>query len=139
MSTDVLAVYGALMPSGTEDVQNGVQVGIRQQAPGEHLALWQQVDEILRASVGPVGFRHPDVAVSELSPWTREATSTFLLTVAPDVIVSPREYQERYSGIDLEHFRNRMPAELFAAFVRYMGLIPGHPDLDVSQIATIPE
>jgi len=45
--------------------------------------------------------------------------------VYPGYWVSSTEYERRFKGVDLEHFRNVLPFELFKAYVRTMGSIHG--------------
>jgi hypothetical protein len=59
--------------------------------------------------------------------------------VAPGIVMSSDEYQERFQDIDLEQVRKRMNPEIFKAFVRYMGLIPGDPRVNIAQISSIPD
>jgi hypothetical protein len=59
--------------------------------------------------------------------------------VAPDFYVKKSEYQRRFGEIDLEFYRRQMPPELFAAFVRHMGVVPGSPGLDVVELTTLPD
>ena len=46
-----------------------------------------------------------------------------MIEVCPGYEVTEDEYQERYDGIDLEHYRKNMTPELFAAFVRNIGIL----------------
>ena len=61
------------------------------------------------------------------------------MVVAPGIVVGGEEYQQRYGGIDLEQYRQQMSPELFKAFVRHIGRIPGTPDLELGDIVTTPE
>lgn len=61
------------------------------------------------------------------------------IEVAPGVMVWDDEYEERFGWLDLEQYKQRMSPELFKVFVRHMGAIPGHPDLDVCKLCEIPE
>lgn len=45
--------------------------------------------------------------------------------IYPGYRVSPTEYERRFKGVDLDHFREVMPLNLFKAFVRTMGSIEG--------------
>ena len=53
-----------------------------------------------------------------------------MIEVCPGYEVTEDEYQERYDGIDLEHYRKNMTPELFAAFVRGIGLVEAIGELD---------
>lgn len=70
-----------------------------------------------------VGYGYCDAIAYRI---VKEAT----VVVAPGIMVSPQEYEQRYQGIDLTSIRQRMPPDLFRDFVRYIGSIPGHPDTD---------
>ncbi len=59
--------------------------------------------------------------------------------VAPNYFVKKSEYQRRFGEIDLEYYRQRMSPELFTAFVRHMGVVPGSPGLDVVELTTLPD
>ena len=61
------------------------------------------------------------------------------IKVAPDYYVKKSEYQRRFGEIDLEYYRQRMSPELFTAFVRHMGVVPGSPGLDVVELTTLPD
>lgn len=99
--------------------------------------IWRQVNSIVRTSVERHGF-----------PQTREVDRTGIRhcqssgrwrAVAPGIIVPLEEYERRFGLIDLDEYRRRMAPELFAAFVRFVGSIPGRPDLDVVQITSTPD
>jgi len=45
--------------------------------------------------------------------------------IYPGYRVSAAEYERRFKGVDLDHFREVMPLNLFKAFVRTMGSIEG--------------
>ena len=89
--------------------------------------MWKQVHRIVQSSLGGRGLRRI------------EPQHEGLVTVAPGIAVSAVEYQDRFGDVDLELYRSRMSPEAFKVFVRYMGLIPGDPNLDVTQIASMPE
>jgi hypothetical protein len=86
--------------------------------------VWDQIDTLLRASVAESG-----------RPVREAGSERDHRAVAPGVAVDSDEYEKRYGALDLEGLRNRMSPELFKAFVRHIGSIPGHPDLDVSEIS----
>lgn len=72
----------------------------------------------------------------------REDTSTHgepWIKVAPEYYVKKSEYQRRFGEIDLEYYRQRMSPELFTAFVRHMGVVPGSPGLDVVELTALPD
>lgn len=96
--------------------------------------VWQQINGILIESLERSGFHQPDEVIEDTKP----PPATWV-TVAPGIIVRAAEYEERYAGIDLEGLRARMTPTLFEAFVRHIGSIPGRPDLDVDEMAAIPE
>jgi hypothetical protein len=45
--------------------------------------------------------------------------------IYPGYRVSAAEYERRFKGVDLDHFREVMPLNLFKAFVQTMGSIEG--------------
>ena len=59
--------------------------------------------------------------------------------VAPGILVSPQEFEARFSGIDLDAARKKLTPGAFQAIMRFAGMIPGHPDTDVVEIGEIPE
>ena len=90
--------------------------------------VWRQIDYILRQS-----FETPSTQRSGQSERIKYSQ------VAPGIIVKEDEYAQRYAGIDLDRLRQRMSPELFKVFVRHIGSIPGHPDLEISRITVIPD
>lgn len=99
--------------------------------------VWEQFSEAVKHGAAKLGFEQPDTDVREHQPMPRLAVDTVI--VAPGVIVSASEYQERYGGIDLEALRRRMAPAVFKAFVRYIGSVRGREDLDVDAISGIPD
>ena len=99
--------------------------------------IQQQIDEVLRRSLERSGFRQPKEPLEGTGAPSPKRVKA--VVVAPGIMVWEDEYEKRYGGIDLERFRQQMPPDLFKAFVRHIGSIPGHPDLDVNELATIPE
>ena len=89
--------------------------------------MWEQINKIIASPLRPAGSGE------------FESRNNSLVTVAPGIAMSAAEYHERFGDIDLEHFKGRMSPRAYGVLVRYMGLIPGDPDLDVTQIATMPE
>ena len=59
--------------------------------------------------------------------------------VAPDFYVKKSECQRRFGEIDLDYYRQRMSPALFLAYVRHMGVVPGFPGLDVTELTTPPD
>ena len=49
-----------------------------------------------------------------------------MIEIFPGYEVSEEEYKHRFEGVDLQYFRHRMSPELFAAFVKHMGIIEGY-------------
>src|SRR4030042_1018930 len=84
--------------------------------------IWRQIDDVLRRSLERSGFRQPDVLPREDPPPRKHVNA---VVVAPGIMVLADEYEKRYGGIDLEQFRQRMSSDLFKAFVRHIGSIPG--------------
>ena len=94
---------------------------------------WRQINEILHSSLTESGFPQPvQTAAGPLELPVQ-------IVVAPGIVVGGDEYELRYGGIDLEQYRQQMSQELFKAFVRHIGCIPGTPDLDLGDIVTTPE
>jgi hypothetical protein len=112
-----------------------VSVGVRQPTR-EFPDAWQQFNSALRLGLANLGFPQTEVIDEFMPPAT--ACPAFVV-VAPGIVVRADEYEERYAGIDLEGLRGRMTPAVFKAFVRHLGSIRGTPDLDVDEIATIPE
>ena len=98
--------------------------------------VWQEFNSALRVELAQPGFPQTEV-IKEFGPPAGARPS--VIVVAPGIAVRSDEYEERYAGIDLEGLRGRMTPAMFKAFVRHLGSIPGRPDLDVDEIATIPE
>ena len=140
MSTGVLTVHPVeeqpgmiISVPGTEQVPVEVRYG-----DGDtESSVWRQVDEVLRKSIERSGSRQLGTPLEGTSPPPR--TRMHLLLVAPGVMVSDDEYKQRYDGINLQQFRQQMPPSLFKVFVRHIGSIRGHANLDVNEITTIPE
>jgi len=96
----------------------------------------QQIDEIIRSSLEQAGFPQPNELAGE--GHCTPPKTVGVIAVAQGIAVRSDEYEERYGSIDLDDFRRHMSPELFSAFVRHIGAIPGHRDLDVTQTTTIP-
>jgi len=126
-------------PAGSDLGQQAayVSVGVRTEHDGQYADAWQQVNDGLRAGLERSGFRQTDQATEAAEP--RRVVQASAVVVAPGIMVRPNEYEERYGGIDLEGLRDRMTPALFRAFVRHIGAVPGRPDLDVNEIARMPE
>jgi hypothetical protein len=99
--------------------------------------LWKQVEDILKTTLGQTYIQKPEV--STIPPQSTDQMYIRRVLVAPNVSVRFEEYEQRYGGIDLEQLRQRMAPELYKAFVRHIGSIPGDPDLDINEITNIPE
>lgn len=110
----------------------------RVETKGQELgdAVWKQVDEMLRGSLEQSQTSRPHAATKSE---TKRSEHDQWRTVAPGIIVSPNEYQRRYGALDLERCRNSMTPEVFKVFVRFIGSVPGSPDLDVVKMTTPPE
>jgi hypothetical protein len=98
--------------------------------------MWHQVDSILRRSLGPA------LARDRLSSAKKDGSGSVhkpeLRIIAPGIAISVEEYERRFSGIYLDELRSRMPAQIFEAFVRHLGAIPGNSNLDVVAISSVP-
>lgn len=62
--------------------------------------------------------------IEELKELLRKQTEDWV-EVYPGYRVSLAEYQRRFKGVDLDHFRQVLPVELFKAYVHTMGLVEG--------------
>ncbi|MBC8275208.1 MAG: hypothetical protein H8E40_09610 [Chloroflexi bacterium] len=96
---------------------------------------WRQINDILCTALSEAGFPQP--VQTAVSDW--HTPLELPVVVAPGIVVGSEEYRERYGGIDLEQYRQQMSPELFKAFVRHIGRIPGTRDLDLGDIVTTPE
>ncbi len=129
MSTDTATIERIQLPKprGVEEISVPFQLGTEDT---DSLA-WRQIKDIF--SLRESGFPQPVQTVAE------SLELPVQIVVAPGIVVGGAEYQQRYDGIDLEQYRQQMSPELFKAFVRHIGCIPGMPDLDLSDIVTTPE
>jgi hypothetical protein len=105
--------------------------------------MWEQVDGIVRTTLGHSGVRQRGAETYQPNGFFGrtpfETGATHRIMVAPGIAMSSNEYQERFRDIDLEQVRRRMSPEIFKAFARYMGLIPGDPRLNIAEVSSIPE
>ena len=62
--------------------------------------------------------------MEELKELLRKQTEDWV-EVYPGYRVSLTEYQRRFKGVDLDHFRQALPVQLFKAYVHTMGLVEG--------------
>jgi hypothetical protein len=99
-------------------------------------SIWHQVDELLRgagkANRDRVSFgtRRTLALTDPRREWR---------TVAPGFVAPAEEYEQRFTGVDLEGLRARMSPEVFTAYIRFLGVIPGKADLDIVEIARLPD
>ena len=92
------------------------------------------VNEIIKEwskSLNRSGFPQPSVEPGWQGYGEMESPS--LVVVASGIAVQVHEYEERYSGIDLEYHREHMSPEMFKAFVRHIGSIRGRKDLNIGE------
>ena len=129
MSTDTATIERIKLPKPRDVEEISVTFQPKIEDSGS-LAL-RQINDIF--SLRESGFPQPVQTVAE------PLELPVQIVVAPGIVVGGEEYQQRYGGIDLEQYRQQMSPELFKAFVRYIGCIPGMPDLDLSDIVTTPE
>ena len=99
--------------------------------------VWSQINDVLRSSLRESGFPQPIETSTRRWPTTMELLIP--VAVAPGIVVGGYEHEQRYGCINLEEYRQKMSPELFTAFVRHIGRIPGMPDLELSDIVTTPE
>lgn len=115
---------------------NKVSVKLRQGVRDSSSLVWQQIDDIMRTSLERSGFRQPDEFLQR--EYYSAPSRMGVVVVAPGIMMRADEHEQRYGGIDLEDFRCRMTPDMFKAFVRHIGSIPGRPGLDINEIATMP-
>ena len=113
-----------------------VSLEVEPEVKGGTDLVWRQVNEILRSSSRSFASQR---SLEQTSTPTPEVPLTKWRTVAPGVIVSRDEYEERYGCLDLERYRQAMSPDVFEAFVRFIGGIPGRPDVDIVEITSMPE
>ncbi len=129
MSIDTATIERTQLPK-PRDVEE-ILVPFQPEIEDTGSLAWRQIKDIF--SLRESGFPQPiQTAAGPLELPVQ-------IVVAPGVVVGGEEYQQRYGGIDLERYRQQMSPELFKAFVRHIGCIPGMPDLDLSDIVTTPE
>ena len=97
----------------------------------------RQINDILYSCLEESGFPQPVETAAR--GWPTHLEMHIPVVVAPGIVVGSDEYEQRYSGIDVEQYRQQMSPELFKAFVRYIGFIPGTPDLELGDIVSTPE
>jgi hypothetical protein len=120
----------------SEDLRPSPSIRVQPEQAGRS-DIWRQFREALRHGAELAGFPQPDtVDVGHRPPPNEWSTA---ITVAPGIIVRADDYEERYAGIDLQGLRARMTPEVFQAFVRYIGSVPGRGNLDVDLISDILE
>ena len=97
----------------------------------------RQINDILSNSLEKAGFLQPAGTTTEDLPTPIEFPTPVL--VAPGIVVDHNEYKQRYGCIDLEQYKQQMSPELFKAFIRHIGCIPGTSNLDLKDIVNTPE
>jgi hypothetical protein len=123
-------------PSATNrvvDVSNLIQ----DQDAGNTPSIWGQVDRLLRATEASRQLGHRVPMAQPGVPQTKEFQGW--RAVAPGIMVSAAEYEQRFDGITLDAFRRTMTPSVFQAYVRFLGIIPGGSGLDVVEIARLPD
>lgn len=135
MSTDTATLERIQLPKPRE-VQE-VPVNFQSVVTGSGSLAWRQIGDILTNSLRESGFPQP-VEPAE-GDWHTLLELPVPIVVAPGIVVGSDEYEQRYGGIDLEQYRQQMSPELFKAFVRHIGRIPGTPALNLGDIVTTPE
>ena len=135
MSNDTATIEPIQLPKLRE--VKGVPVKFQPVVRNIDSLAWRQIDDILRSSLNESGFPQPDeTAVGE---WRLLPDFLGPIVVAPGIVVGNDEYKKRYGDIDLEQYKQQMSPELFEAFVRHIGRIPGTLDLNLSDIVTTTE
>ena len=133
MSIDTAAIERIQLPK-PRDVEE-VPVKFQTVTNDTSSLAWRQINDILSSSLSDAGFPQP--VQTAVRDW--RTPLELPIVVAPGIVVGSEEYKQRYGSIDLEQYRQQMSPELFKAFVRHIGRIPGTPDLDLGDIVTTPE
>lgn len=135
MSTATVILQHAYPPEPRDGEEFSVTFEAESEDDGS--TAWKQINDILRNSLRYSGFPQPAAASMQTRRTPPELRARIL--VAPGIAVGEDEYERRYGDIDLEQYRQQMSPDLFKAFVRHIGCIPGKPDLDLGDIVTAPE
>ncbi|MBA7653113.1 hypothetical protein ES703_60956 [subsurface metagenome] len=133
MSIDTATIEHIQLPKPREVEE--VSVKLLDMIKDTSSPVWRQINDILSNSLSDAGFPQP--VQTAVRDW--RTPLELPVVVAPGIVVGDDEYKQRYGDIDLEQYRQQMSPELFKAFVRHIGRIPGKPDLDLSDIVTTPE
>lgn len=133
MSIDTATIQCIQLPK-PRDVEE-VPVMFQPKIEDTNSLAWTQINDILINSLRNAGFPQP--VQTAVRDW--RTPLELPVVVAPGIVVGSEEYKQRYGSIDLEQYRQQMSPELFKAFVRHIGRIPGTPDLDLGDIVTTPE
>jgi hypothetical protein len=126
MSIGVMNIRRLPKPSEVRDV-----IEFRSEVEGSGTLIDHMINEVVRTFLVSSGFPQPSVDLREQYYRGREGPS--LIVVANGIAVKASEYEERYSKIELEYFREHMSTEMFKAFVRHIGSIRGRTDLNVGE------
>jgi hypothetical protein len=108
-----------------------IEVGLKQSS-NQSPSIWRQVDELLRS----LGASDPKAQPTAAPTLSRSQSAQRL--VAPGIAVSEQEYKARFGGLPLEDYRRVMSPEVFEAYIRFLGIIPGNPDIDIVDLASPP-
>jgi len=133
MSTDTATIERIQLPKPRDGEE--VPVKLLDMIRDTSSLAWGQINDILSNSLSDAGFPQP--VQTAVRDW--RTPLELPVVVAPSIVVGNEEYKQRYGDIDLEQYRNQMSPELFKAFVRHIGRIPGTPDLNLGDIVTTPE
>ena len=135
MSINTATIEHIQLPK-PRDLEEG-SVTFQPEIEGTSSLVWRQINDTLCSSLRESGFPQPSQTAA--GDWSAPLESPVPIVVAPGIVVGGDEYQQRYSSIDLEQYRQQMSPELFKAFVRHIGCIRGTLDLDLGDIVTTPE
>jgi len=133
MSIDTATIEHIQLPK-PRDVE-GIPVKFQPMIRDISSLAWRQINDILSDSLSDAGFPQP--VQTAVRDW--RTPLELPVVVAPGIVVGSEEYKQRYGSVDLEQYRQQMSPELFKAFVRHIGRIPGTPDLNLGDIVTTPE
>lgn len=80
-----------------------------------------------------------EMVLLTIKPAPVEARASDQMLAAPGVLMTRDEFAARFGGFPLDEYRARMTPEAFRVFVRFAGLVPAGPSLDLVQTSRLPE
>lgn len=94
----------------------------------EEANLWTAVEELPRAAYPVFRFIGTSVTAPSPSEEIKQLVRRQIqdrVEIYPDYWVSSAEYERRFKGVNLDHFRKVLPPDLFKAYVHTMGSVEG--------------